>query len=65
MLEELSFEAPDMKMGSVEINAAYVNQRLQKVADDEDLSKFILFLILWRVGDYFRTHSITPAVFPL
>ncbi len=42
LLEELSFEAPDMKMGKVKINAAYVTERLEKVADDEDLSKFIL-----------------------
>jgi ATP-dependent HslUV protease ATP-binding subunit HslU len=42
MLEELSFEAPDMKMGRVEINAAYVRERLEEVTKDEDLSKFIL-----------------------
>ena len=42
MLEELSFEAPDMHMGRVEINAAYVKQRLDEVTKDEDLSKFIL-----------------------
>jgi ATP-dependent HslUV protease ATP-binding subunit HslU len=42
LLEELSFEAPDMKMGNVEINAAYVRERLESVAADEDLSKFIL-----------------------
>ena len=42
LLEELSFEAPDMKRGRVEINAAYVRQRLAHVAEDEDLSKFIL-----------------------
>lgn len=42
MLEELSFEAPDMKMGRVVVNAAYVSQRLDKLAKDEDLSKFIL-----------------------
>jgi ATP-dependent HslUV protease ATP-binding subunit HslU len=42
MLEELSFEAPDMHMGRVEINAAYVKQRLEEVTKDEDLSKFIL-----------------------
>ncbi|MCO6453968.1 MAG: ATP-dependent protease ATPase subunit HslU [Pirellulaceae bacterium] len=42
MLEELSFEAPEMKQGRVEINAAYVQQRLQDVSDDEDLSKYIL-----------------------
>ena len=42
LLEELSFEAPDMNMGHVEINAAYVADRLKDVADDEDLSKFIL-----------------------
>jgi ATP-dependent HslUV protease ATP-binding subunit HslU len=42
MLEELSFEAPDMGTGHVEINAAYVQQRLEEVTKDEDLSKFIL-----------------------
>lgn len=42
LLEVLSFEAPDMKMGRVEINAAYVRERLSEVAGDEDLSKFIL-----------------------
>ncbi len=42
LLEELSFEAPEMKMGRVEINAAYVKQRLSEVSEDEDLSKFIL-----------------------
>ncbi|MBX3415240.1 MAG: ATP-dependent protease ATPase subunit HslU [Pirellulales bacterium] len=42
LLEELSFEAPDMQMGKVEVNAAYVKQRLETVAQDEDLSKFIL-----------------------
>ena len=42
LLEELSFEAPDMKMGQVEINASYVRERLEKIAQDEDLSKFIL-----------------------
>ena len=42
MLEELSFEAPDMGPRHVEINAAYVRQRLEEIAKDEDLSKFIL-----------------------
>ncbi|NIL98126.1 MAG: HslU--HslV peptidase ATPase subunit, partial [Planctomycetales bacterium] len=42
LLEELSFEAPEMKMGQVTINAAYVKQRLESVSQDEDLSKFIL-----------------------
>ncbi len=42
MLEELSFEAPDMKMGRVEINAAYVRERLDTISDNQDLSRFIL-----------------------
>jgi ATP-dependent HslUV protease ATP-binding subunit HslU len=42
LLEELSFEAPDMGAGRVDINAAYVKQRLDEIAKDEDLSKFIL-----------------------
>ncbi len=42
MLEDLSFEAPEMKMGKVEINAAYVRDKLDKISKDEDLSKYIL-----------------------
>jgi ATP-dependent HslUV protease ATP-binding subunit HslU len=42
LLEELSFEAPDMQKGRVPINAAYVKLRLSELAEDEDLSKFIL-----------------------
>ena len=42
LLEELSFEAPDMGTARVVINASYVKERLEKLAQDEDLSKFIL-----------------------
>ncbi len=42
LLEELSFEAPDMGKTTVKINAAYVNERLAEVTEDEDLSRFIL-----------------------
>ena len=42
LLEELSFEAPDMKLGKIVINTAYVTERLESVTQDEDLSRFIL-----------------------
>ena len=42
LLEDVSFEAPDMKQGRIDINAAYVRERLADLAEDEDLSKFIL-----------------------
>ena len=42
LLEEVSFEAPDMKQGRITVNAAYVSERLRQVAEDEDLSKYIL-----------------------
>jgi len=42
LLEELSFEAPDMKMGKVAINSAYVIERLGELSNDEDLSRYIL-----------------------
>lgn len=42
LLEDLSFEAPEMHTGRVAISAAYVQQRLEKLTQDEDLSKFIL-----------------------
>ena len=42
LLEELSFEAPEMGKGKVVINQGYVEQRLSDVAEDEDLSRYIL-----------------------
>ena len=42
LLEELSFDAPEMKKRHVAIDAAYVRQRLESIAKDEDLSQFIL-----------------------
>ncbi|MCE5302100.1 MAG: ATP-dependent protease ATPase subunit HslU [Planctomycetaceae bacterium] len=42
LLEELSFEAPEIHRGRVAINAAYVRQRLAELTQDEDMSKFIL-----------------------
>ncbi len=42
LLEELSFEAPEKKTAKVVVDAAYVADRLQALAEDEDLSKFIL-----------------------
>jgi ATP-dependent HslUV protease ATP-binding subunit HslU len=42
VLEDLSFEAPDMKSGQVVVDGAYVTERLEDVTEDEELSKFIL-----------------------
>ncbi|MEM8681522.1 MAG: ATP-dependent protease ATPase subunit HslU [Planctomycetota bacterium] len=42
LLEELSFEAPQMGRGDVQVNAAYVRERLDAIAENEDLSRFIL-----------------------
>jgi len=42
LLEELSFEAPDMSGVTVKIDAAYVNQRLKDIQEDVDLSRYIL-----------------------
>ncbi|MDR2705836.1 MAG: ATP-dependent protease ATPase subunit HslU [Planctomycetaceae bacterium] len=42
LLEELSFDAPEMEQNRVVIDANYVKQRIDDVSKDEDLSKFIL-----------------------
>ncbi len=42
LLEELSFEAEDRKGETVTIDAAYVRERLETLAGDSDLSKYIL-----------------------
>jgi ATP-dependent HslUV protease ATP-binding subunit HslU len=42
LLEELSFEAPDMGKGEVSVTENYVKEKLESLSQDEDLSKFIL-----------------------
>lgn len=42
LLEDLLFEAPDMQMGEITITEAYVNEKLDSIATDQDLSRYIL-----------------------
>ena len=42
LLEEISFNAPDLKEQKITITADYVRQRLAALIDDEDLSRYIL-----------------------
>ena len=42
VLEEISFEAPEMKKKSVKVDAAYVQKQLANVVKDQDLSRYIL-----------------------
>ncbi|NOV28230.1 ATP-dependent protease ATPase subunit HslU [Methylomonas sp. ZR1] len=42
LLEDISFNAPDMAEKSITIDAAYVDSHLMELADDEDLSRYIL-----------------------
>jgi ATP-dependent HslUV protease ATP-binding subunit HslU len=42
VLEEVSFEGPDMKKKKVQIDAAYVRQQLGEIVKDQDLSRYIL-----------------------
>ncbi|MBM4068009.1 MAG: ATP-dependent protease ATPase subunit HslU [Planctomycetes bacterium] len=42
VVEEISFEGPDLKKKKVTIDAAYVRSQLDAIIEHEDLSKFIL-----------------------
>ncbi len=42
VVEDLSFDASDRAETQIVIDAGYVRERLQKLAEDEDLSRFIL-----------------------
>ena len=42
LLEEISFEATDKQGESITIDSIYVNKQLEKLAEDEDLSRYIL-----------------------
>jgi ATP-dependent HslUV protease ATP-binding subunit HslU len=42
LLEEVSFEGPDLKKKSVKVDANYVRKQLAEIVKDQDLSKYIL-----------------------
>ncbi|MFD2760354.1 ATP-dependent protease ATPase subunit HslU [Lentibacillus juripiscarius] len=42
LLEDLSFEAPDINMETIEITDSYVDEKLSTIIKDKDLSQFIL-----------------------
>jgi ATP-dependent HslUV protease ATP-binding subunit HslU len=42
VLDELSFEAPDLKKKAVRVDAAYVNKQLADIVKNQDLSRYIL-----------------------
>lgn len=42
LLEELLFEASDMQIGEVQITKQYVEERIGDIAEDSDLSRYIL-----------------------
>ncbi|HVP69760.1 MAG TPA: ATP-dependent protease ATPase subunit HslU, partial [Gemmatimonadaceae bacterium] len=42
LLEDFLYELPDRGKGTITVNAALVRERLKRIADDEDLRKYIL-----------------------
>lgn len=42
LFEDLSFEAPDIKLEQIEITESYVDEKLNEIASDKDLSEYIL-----------------------
>ena len=42
VLEEISFDAPEMKKKSFKVDAAYVQKQLANIVKDQDLSRYIL-----------------------
>jgi len=42
VLEEISFEAPELKKKSVKVDGAYVQKQLANIVKDQDLSRYIL-----------------------
>jgi ATP-dependent HslUV protease ATP-binding subunit HslU len=42
LLDEVSFDATKLAGQTITIDAAYVDERLQMLSQDEDLSRFIL-----------------------
>jgi ATP-dependent HslUV protease ATP-binding subunit HslU len=42
LLDEISFDAPDLKEKDVTIDSKYVKEKLSDLAKDVDLSRYIL-----------------------
>jgi ATP-dependent HslUV protease ATP-binding subunit HslU len=42
LLDEISFEAPDMQEKEIIIDAQRVEEKLNEIIEDEDLSRYIL-----------------------
>jgi ATP-dependent HslUV protease ATP-binding subunit HslU len=42
LLEEISFDAPDLKKKNVKVDAVYVRKQLADIVKDQDLSRYIL-----------------------
>jgi ATP-dependent HslUV protease ATP-binding subunit HslU len=42
VMEDISFQAPDIRKKSITINREYVQKQLKDIVKDEDLSRFIL-----------------------
>jgi ATP-dependent HslUV protease ATP-binding subunit HslU len=42
LLEEISFEGPDLRKKTVKVDAAYVRKQLSGIVKDQDLSRYIL-----------------------
>jgi ATP-dependent HslUV protease ATP-binding subunit HslU len=42
LLDDISFEAPDMEEKEITIDAKYVDEKLDEIVEDEDLSRYIL-----------------------
>ncbi len=42
LLEDISFDGPDLKKKNIKIDAAYVKKQLSEIVKDQDLSRYIL-----------------------
>ena len=42
LLEDISFDGPDLKKKNIKIDAAYVRKQLSEIVKDQDLSRYIL-----------------------
>ncbi|MBI5281785.1 MAG: hypothetical protein HY858_08905, partial [Candidatus Solibacter usitatus] len=42
VLEEISFEGPDLKKKKISVDAVYVRKQLADIVKDQDLSRYIL-----------------------
>src|SRR4029078_8919666 len=61
LLEDVSFDGPDLKKKNVKVDVAYVRKQLADIVKDQDLSRYILLSLVPRENSHSYSACSQPA----